>query len=123
MIETRTLQGQLAKHRAQRHLAAILVVSGGPTLGTPALPSKKVLDLLFNYQLLQLSQNRFALGQCQAHRVRLHSFSLNTGNLVFLFLPIVCRQNHVEGEFHVNAPSLMREFAELCIYASTSEMM
>jgi hypothetical protein len=77
MVQTRTLHRQLSENGSQGEVVIALAAPQSAAVGTLPTRRQAAGDLPLDYDLLNVLEDGFALGQCQAQRFRLQIVPLD----------------------------------------------
>src|ERR1700731_1043656 len=103
MVQARTPHRELAEDGADRERVITLAATRLAALRTSPLRQQQARHLRFDYDLLQVFQYHFTLGQGQAQRLRLHIGSLDRGDLACLFAAVFADGNDLNLADHSRA--------------------
>src|SRR6516164_9576873 len=103
MVQARTPHREPAEDGADRERVITLAATRFAALRTSPLWQQQARHLRFDYDLLQVFQYHFALGQGQAQRLRLQIGPLDRGDLTCLVAAIFADSNDLNLADHSRA--------------------
>ena len=100
MMQAQTLERNSAEDRAQWKIVMPLAVPLLAAVRAALLRRHPVGGLMFDDNLLDISQNGFAFGQAQAQCLQLQFRPVHGDELVYLLLPVVSDRDDPDFEDH-----------------------